>query len=104
MKRALAVLCDRDVFVEVYVLDSLDHFHAVLEGALEGFPAEDEAHAACAFVDDGGEDGVVHVGFAFAFAAAVDQPYATVVAVDELVAGEVDGVVVGVGQLGIDEG
>src|SRR5882757_669213 len=71
---------------------------------LEGFAACDHAHAAGTFVYDGGEDGVCQVGSSLTFSAAVDQSYATVVAVEHLIAGEVDGVVIGMCQLGVDEG
>jgi len=92
-------LGDGNVFVEVDVLYRPDQLDAFFEGALEGFAAHDHAHAACAFVDDGGKDGIGEIGLAFALAAAVDEAYAAAIAVDHLVTGEIDGMIVGVGHL-----
>lgn len=97
-------LCDGDIFIQVDVLDGLDKIDTVSEGALEGFTAQDEAHTAGAFVDDGRDDRVLFIGVAFAFSAAVDHTDAAAVAVEDLIAGEVDRVVIGVGEFRIDEG
>jgi hypothetical protein len=83
------MLRDSDVLVEINVLDSLDHIHAFFEGTLEGFAAKNETHTSGSFVDDGCEDRIFQVGVALAFAATVDKAYATVVAVEDLVTGEV---------------
>ena len=103
MNRRCRMLCDRDVFVEIDVLNGLDEIDAFFEGALKDFAAHDHAHATGAFVGDGGIDGIELIGGSFAFAAAIDHPYATAIAVEHLVAGEVDRVVVGVCELGINE-
>lgn len=94
---------DSDILIQVYVLDGAYHLHSFVEGALEGLATQDEAHTAGAFIDDGSEDGIGHIGSAFAFAAAVDEANATIVAIDQLVTREVDRVIVGMGQPGVDQ-
>src|SRR5205807_772133 len=63
------------------------------DGALEGFAPGDEAHAAAALVDDGGAHGLGHVALALRLAAGVDEAAPAHVAVHDLVADEVYGVV-----------
>ena len=64
---------------------------------------ENQAHAASAFVDDGCEDGVCQIGVAVAFAAAVDEADAAAIAIEHLVTGKIDGMIIRVGEFGIDE-
>ena len=66
------VLSDGDFFAEVDVLDGVEEADAFFEGSLEGFASRDEAHAACAFVDDGGDDGVLEIASAFGFATTIN--------------------------------
>src|SRR5258708_16790470 len=99
----VAFLRNRNILIQVYVLYGLDHVDPFGEGALEGFAAQDQAHSTGPFVDDGGEDGICHIGSAFAFPAAIDETYAAGVAVEHLVTGEVDGIVIGMRQFGIDQ-
>ena len=77
-------------------LSSLDAF---FHRALEGFAAGDQAHAAGALVDDGGGDGFLEIVGA-GCAAAVDQARAAHVAIGDLVAAEVDGMIAG--EFGVD--
>ena len=81
-----------DVLAQVYVLDRVEELDPFGHGALERFPAGDQAHAAGALVDDGGGDGVAEIIFAGG-APAVDEAGAAHVAIGDLVAAEVDGVV-----------
>lgn len=66
---------------------------------MEGFSAGDEAGAAGSFVDDGGHDGVLEIVVAGG-AAGVDEAGSAHVAVGDLVAAKVDGVIGG--QLAVD--
>jgi len=54
-------LRDGYFFAEVNVLDRVQQFDAFFHRALERFASGDQAHAARAFVDDGGEDGVFEI-------------------------------------------
>ncbi len=85
-------LGDGDTFIEVDVLDGVEEGDAFFEGALEGFTAEDEAMAAGAFIDNGGEEGFIEVILAGG-AAGVNEADFAGEAVKDLVAGEVDGVI-----------
>src|SRR3954465_6557725 len=91
---------DGDLRREVDVLDRAQQLGALVERAPERLAARDEPHAAGALVDDGGADRLRHVALARGRAAAVDQAAAPHVAVDDLVAGEVDRVVGR--ELGVD--
>ena len=81
------------------VLDRVEQRDAVLQRPLERLAAGDEAGAAGALVDHGGGDGLLQVVLA-GRAARVDQGDAAVVAVEDLVAGQVDRMVGG--QLLVD--
>src|SRR5882672_11513546 len=94
-----SALGDGDIGAQVNVLDGIQELHAFLHGALEGFAAGDEAGAAGALVDDGGGYGFLEIVGAGS-AAAVDEPGAAAEAVDDLVAGEVDGMIAV--ELGVD--
>src|SRR6266852_2716875 len=92
-------LCDSDFGAQVDVLDGVEELDAFLHGALEGFAAGDEASAASALVDDGGGYGFFEV-VGTGGAAAVDEASAAHVAVGNLVAGQVDGMIAG--EIGVD--
>src|SRR5690349_23555347 len=92
-------LRDGDVGAEVNVLNGVEKLHTFAHGALERFAAGDEAGAAGAFIDDGGGDGFFEV-VGTGGAAAIDQPGASHVAVGNLVATEIDGMIAG--KFGID--
>src|SRR3954449_5906882 len=83
-------LCDRDLGRQVDVLDRPQQLGALVDRALERLAARDQAHAAGALVDDRGPDGLGAVALPGGRAAAVDEARAAHVAVDDLVAGEVD--------------
>jgi len=78
--------------IQGHILHRVQERHAILHWFLERFAAGDEAHAAGAFVDDGGCHGFGEVAFALAFTAGVDEGDAAHVVVEDLVAAEVDGV------------
>src|SRR5271163_3281201 len=61
---ALGHLGDGDILIKVDILHELDQLDALFEGALEGLAAHDDPHAAGAFVDDRGKNGVCPVGCA----------------------------------------
>src|SRR6266852_4714027 len=92
-------LCDSDFGAQVDVLDGVEELDAFLHGALEGFAAGDEASAASALVDDGGGYGFFEV-VGTGGAAAVDEASAAHVAVGDLIAGQVDGMIAG--EIGVD--
>src|SRR5690606_21452032 len=79
--------------VEVHVLDEVEELHALGHGTLEGLAAGDEAHAAAALVEHGGEHRLGVVARAARRAARVDEASATHVAVGDLPADQLDGVV-----------
>lgn len=83
-------LGDRHVVREVDVLDRAQQTDALVERALERLAAGDETGAASALVDHGGGDGLGEVRGAGRCAARVDQRCAAVVAVEQLVTGQVD--------------
>jgi hypothetical protein len=83
-----------DFLAEIDILNGVQKFDAFLHGALEGFASGDEACTARAFVDDGREGRVRKVVLA-AGASRVDQTGAAHIAIGDLVAAEVDGVVGG---------
>src|SRR5882762_3360772 len=85
-------LGDGDLATEVDVLDGVEKLDPFFHGALEGFAAGDEAGVAGALVDDGRGYGFFEVVCAGG-AAAVDQACAAHVAVGDLVAGQVDGMI-----------
>src|SRR5690242_17219585 len=70
-------LCDRDLVVEVDILDGVEQLDALLHRPLERLAAGDEAHASRALVDHRGAHGVLEVARTRRRAAAVDQPGAT---------------------------
>src|SRR5207244_699628 len=92
---------DGDRRAEVDVLDGVQERHPVCPWPLEGLAARDQAHAAGPLVDDGGADGLGEVALTRAGATGVDEADAAHVAVRDLPAGEVDGMVGG--QVGVDE-
>jgi hypothetical protein len=91
---------DRDPLVQIDILDQVKQLDPVGHGALEGFSSADEAHSAGAFVDDGGADGVGEIVLA-AGAAAVDQRTAAHVAIGDLIAAKLDGMIAG-REIGVD--
>src|SRR6202020_196632 len=93
---------DRDLFVQVDVLNAVDEGGALGQRALEGLAADNEAHAPGPLVDHRGADGLGQVAVALGLAAGVDQADAAGVAVDDLPAGEVDRVLGR--QLVVDQG
>ena len=86
------VLGDGDFGAEVDVLDGVEELDAFLHGALEGFAAGDEASAAGALVDDSSGDGFLEIVCAGS-AAAVNQASATHVAIGDLIARQIDGMI-----------
>src|ERR1700694_1818596 len=92
-------LGDGDFGAKVDVLDGVEELDAFLHGALEGFATGDEAGAAGALVDDGSGYGFFGGGCAGS-AAAVDQTCAAHVAVGDLVASQVDGMIAA--EVGVD--
>src|SRR5207245_2182338 len=87
---------------QVNVLDRIQQRHAVFERSLEGLAPGDQAHPAGPLVDDGGLNRLLEIVVPHRGAARVDQAAAAQVAVDDLVAGEVDRMVGG--QLVVDLG
>ncbi len=87
--------------VEEDVLDGVEELDAFGHRALEGLAADDQPGPAGPLVDDGGADGLGQVVGALGLAAGVDEGDPARVAVDDLPAGEVDGVVGG--ELLVDE-
>src|SRR5207244_7284755 len=92
---ATARSSDRDLLVEVDVLDGVEQAHALRHRPLEGLAPGDEAHATRALVDDGGAHRFLEIALARGGAAGVDQARASHVAVRHLVARPVDRVVGG---------
>src|SRR6266851_1193889 len=88
-----------DFGAQVDVLDGIEKLDAFLHGALEGFAAGDETGAAGALIDDGGGYGFFEVVCAGS-AAAVDQAGAAHIAVGDLIAGQVDGMIAA--EVGVD--
>src|SRR5437762_11206338 len=86
------ILGDGDFGAEVDVLDGVEELDAFLHGALEGFAAGDEASAAIALVDDSSGDGFLEIVCAGS-AAAVNQASATHVAICDLIACQINGVI-----------
>ena len=86
------ILGDGDFGAEVDVLDGVEELDAFLHGALEGFAAGDEASAAGALVDDSSSDGFLEIVCAGS-AAAVNQASATHVAIGDLIARQIDGMI-----------
>src|SRR5712664_329675 len=92
-------LGDGDFGAEVNVLDGVEELDAFVHGALEGFAAGDEAGAAGALVDDGSGYGLFEVVCAGS-PAAIDQAGAAHIAVGDLIAGQVDGMIAR--EVGVD--
>ena len=88
-----------DFGAQVDILDDVEELDAFLHGALEGLAAGDEAGTASALVDDGGGNGFFEV-IGAGSAAAVDEAGAAHVAVGDLIASQVDGVIAG--EIGVD--
>src|SRR5258706_16420852 len=80
------VLGDRNLVRKINVLDRIQQFHAFVHWSLERFASGDQAHAAAAFVDDGGAHGFGHVAGAFRLTTGIDQPDASHVAIGDLIA------------------
>src|SRR2546427_8913430 len=99
LQRKGQALGDGNFGAEVDVLDGVEELDAFAHGALEGFAAGGEAGAAGALVDDGGGAGSLEVVGAGS-AAAVDEARAANVAVGDLIAGQVDGMIAA--QIGVD--
>src|SRR5207245_2297196 len=89
----------RDFGAQVDILDDVEELDAFLHRALEGLAAGDEAGTASALVDDGGGNGFFEV-IGAGGATAVDEASAAHVAVGDLIAGQVDGVVAG--EIGVN--
>src|ERR1043165_1091690 len=89
----LLLSSDRDLFRKVNVLNRVQKPAPFPARGREGFAPGDEAHAAAALVDDGGAHGLGHVALTFRFAAGVDEAAAPHVAVQNLIADEVNRVV-----------
>src|SRR2546427_12275506 len=85
-------LRDGDFGAEVDVLNGVQELDAFFHGTLERFASRNEAGAAGALVDDGGGDGFLEIVCAGS-AATVDQTRAAHVAVGDLIAAEIDGMV-----------
>src|SRR5262249_52107644 len=84
-----------DFLRQVHVLDGVEEGDAVLEGPLERLAAGDQARAGGALVDHRRLDRLRQVARPLRLAAGVDQAAPTHVAVDDLVARQVDGVLAG---------
>src|SRR6267154_6917448 len=89
-----ATLRYRDFATEVDVLDCVEEFYSFGHRALERFAAGDEAGAAGALVDDSGSDCFFEV-VCTGCAAGVDETGAAHVAIRDLVAAKVDGMIAG---------
>src|SRR5438477_426708 len=85
-------LGDGDVGAEVNVLNGVEELDAFLHGALERFAAGDETRAASALVDNRSGDGFLEI-VCSGSAATVDQDSAAHVAVGDLIARQVDGMI-----------
>ncbi len=92
-------LGDGDFGAEIDVLNRVEEFYPLVHWALEGFAAADEAGAAGALVDDGGGDRFLEIVRA-AGAAAVDESRAAHVAIRDLIAAEINGVIAR--EVGVD--
>ena len=90
---------DGDLFAEVNVLNRIEELYAVFHRALERLAARDKPRASRALIDHSRQCGVGKIVFA-ARTARIDEPCATQVAIGNLVAAEVDGMVAR--QLGVD--
>jgi hypothetical protein len=90
---------DGDFGTEVDVLDGVEKLDAFLHGALESFAAGDEAGAAGALVDDGSGDGFLEIVCAGS-TSAVDQARAAHVAIGNLIARQVNGMIAA--EIGVD--
>src|SRR6266581_6066387 len=99
LERKSLALSDGDFRAEVNVLNGVQELDTLFHWALERFTAGDEAGAAGALVDDGGGHGFFEVVCAGS-AAAVDQARATHVAVGDLIAGQIDGMIAA--KVGVD--
>ncbi len=89
-----ASLGDVNVFAEVHILYRIDDVDAFFQRLLEGLPAQDQAHATGALVDDSRLDGVLQV-IAARGATRIDEADAAHVTVGDLIATEVDRVIGG---------
>jgi len=96
-------LRDCNILIEINILNGLDQVEPFLKRTLEGFAANDHAHTAGAFIGNGGEDGICEIGCAMAFAAAVDEAYAAAIAIQHLIAREVDRVIIRMCQFCINK-
>src|SRR5690242_19120061 len=85
---------DVDFGAEINVLNGVEELYAFLYGALEGFAAGDEAGTAGALVDDGCGYGFFEV-VGTGGSTGVDEAGAAHIAVGDLVAAEVDGMIAG---------
>ena len=83
---------DRDFLAEVDVLDRMEDLNPFLHGLLEGFAARNETDPAGPFVNHSGRDGVVKVVFSGS-SSGVDEADPPHIAVDDLIASQVDRVV-----------
>src|ERR1700730_15956407 len=95
------LLRDGDAVVEGDILNRIEEPNPLRHRPLEGLPAGDQSRATGALVDDSRPDRLFEVGLAGRGAPGVDEARATHVAVHDLVAAEVDGVVGG--QLLVNE-
>src|SRR5215470_1159860 len=96
---ALRRLRDGDFRTEVDVLNGVKKLDAFFHRTLEGFATGDEAGAACALVDDGRGNGFFEIVCA-ASAAAVDETGAAHVAICNLIAAKIDGMIAG--EIGVN--
>src|SRR6218665_622393 len=75
----------RYAFIKINILNGVKNFRAFVHGSLESLSPRNQAHAARAFVDDGGFYGFRLVACARGSAARVNQPRASHVAIQYLV-------------------
>lgn len=83
------LLRDGDFLAEVDILNGTQQRRTFCHWTLEGFAPADQAHAACTLVDYSGLHGFLQVVCATC-AAGVDQSGAAHIAVEHLIAGQVD--------------
>src|SRR5467141_3355758 len=88
-----------DFWAEVDVLNGVEKLDAFFHGALESLAAGDEAGAAGALVDDGSGDGFLEIVCAGS-TSAVDQTSAAHVAISDLIARKVNGMIAA--KIGVD--
>src|SRR5689334_12724023 len=90
----LLYLGDGDFRAEIHVLNGIEELDAFFHGTLECLAAGDEAGASSALVNDCSGHGFFKV-IGAGSAAAIDEAGATHVAVGDLIAGQVNGVIAG---------